>query len=149
VKAQQTLPAPKQALGRVGSAWTSDDETDFAITLQPLSGIFIDTPSVISITFMRTFRLTWAQINSEFRHRGIFLKDEKKGVNMRSIEKNKHVKFAPLTRRIAREDGFFGGVIVMTTDPGLFTSDAFRPDRVGSHASSAIIGLDGLVRLHK
>ena len=53
----------------------------------------------------------------------------------------------PLTRRITRQDGSFGGVIAMTVDPGLFTSETFGADRMGRDSSRAIIGLDGYIRL--
>ena len=55
----------------------------------------------------------------------------------------------PLTRRITQKDGSFGGVIVMTVDPGLFT-EPFEQTSFGANASRAIIGLDGytLLRLN-
>ena len=53
----------------------------------------------------------------------------------------------PLTRRISRSDGSFGGVICMTVDPVFFTADAFDSTPAGGDASRAIVGMDGTIRL--
>lgn len=52
----------------------------------------------------------------------------------------------PLTRRITNRDGSFGGMIVMTLDPALF-STPFELIRFGANASRAIIGYDGFTRI--
>ena len=52
----------------------------------------------------------------------------------------------PLTRRIVSKDGSFGGVVVMTVEPGLF-SEPFEETSLGADASRAIIGLDGYTRI--
>ena len=52
----------------------------------------------------------------------------------------------PLTRRISRKDGSFGGVLNLTVDPGLFT-EPFAKTSMGSDATRAIMGLDGYTHL--
>jgi PAS domain S-box-containing protein len=52
----------------------------------------------------------------------------------------------PLTRRLTRTDGAFGGVITMLVDPSLFTA-SFEETSMGTNASRAIMGLDGYTRL--
>jgi PAS domain S-box-containing protein len=52
----------------------------------------------------------------------------------------------PITRRILRKDGSFNGVISMTVDPSLFT-EPFAQTSFGTHATRALIGLDGYTRL--
>jgi PAS domain S-box-containing protein len=52
----------------------------------------------------------------------------------------------PLTRRITRKDGAFGGLMSMTVDPALFT-DPFEQTSLGANATRAIIGLDGYTRM--
>jgi PAS domain S-box-containing protein len=52
----------------------------------------------------------------------------------------------PLTRRISGTDGKFGGIVVMTVDPSLF-SEPFAKTLLGANATRALIGLDGFTRL--
>ena len=52
----------------------------------------------------------------------------------------------PLTRRITNKDGSFGGLIVMTVDPTLFT-EPFEKTSLGANATRAIMGLDGYTRV--
>jgi PAS domain S-box-containing protein len=55
----------------------------------------------------------------------------------------------PLTRRITKQDGSFGGILNMTVDPGLFT-EPFSKTSIGPDATRAIMGRDGytLLRLN-
>ena len=55
----------------------------------------------------------------------------------------------PLTRRITHKDGTFGGVVVLSVDPSLFT-DPFAQTSLGEDATRALLGLDGytLLRLN-
>jgi len=55
----------------------------------------------------------------------------------------------PLTRRITKQDGSFGGVLNMTVDPDLFT-DPFVKTSMGPDATRAIMGRNGytLLRLN-
>jgi PAS domain S-box-containing protein len=55
----------------------------------------------------------------------------------------------PLSRRISKKDGAFGGIVSMTVDPRLFT-ETFEKTSLGSDATRAILGLDGytLLRLN-
>ena len=57
-----------------------------------------------------------------------------------------HLWVVPLTRRISRPDGSFGGMVVMTVDPSLFTQP-FETSSQGANAARALIGLDGFTRL--
>jgi signal transduction histidine kinase len=50
-----------------------------------------------------------------------------------------------LTRRITRPDGAFGGVAVLSLDPGYFTR-AYSELRLGKQGISTLVGLDGVVR---
>ena len=51
----------------------------------------------------------------------------------------------PLSRRITRSNGEFGGVVVASVDPAYFTH--FYGDlKLGHHGGAALIGLDGVVR---
>jgi signal transduction histidine kinase len=50
-----------------------------------------------------------------------------------------------LTRRIARPDGGFGGVAVLSLDPGYFTR-FYSELRLGQQGVSTLVGLDGVVR---
>ena len=52
-----------------------------------------------------------------------------------------------LTRRIARPDGGFSGVAVLSLDPGYFTR-AYSELRLGKQGISTLVGLDGVVRAH-
>ena len=55
----------------------------------------------------------------------------------------------PLTRRITKKDGSFGGLITMTVDPSLF-SDPFTNTGNGEDSTRALLSLDGytLLRLN-
>jgi PAS domain S-box-containing protein len=55
----------------------------------------------------------------------------------------------PLTRRITKQDGSFGGILNMTVDPNLFT-DPFAKTSMGPDATRAIMGRNGytLLRLN-
>jgi PAS domain S-box-containing protein len=55
----------------------------------------------------------------------------------------------PLTRRITKQDGSFGGILNMTVDPKLFT-EPFSKTSMGPDATRAIMGRDGytLLRLN-
>ncbi|MEY3251488.1 MAG: hypothetical protein RL227_461 [Pseudomonadota bacterium] len=50
-----------------------------------------------------------------------------------------------LTRRIERADGGFGGVAVLSLDPGYFTR-FYSELRLGQQGVSTLVGLDGVVR---
>ena len=52
----------------------------------------------------------------------------------------------PLTRRIWNKDGSFGGLLVLSVDPSLFT-EPFEKTSIGSNPSRAIIGFDGYTLL--
>ena len=52
----------------------------------------------------------------------------------------------PLTRRITRQDGSFGGIIGVAVDPGLFT-EPFVQAGAALEQSRSIIGLDGYTRV--
>ncbi len=69
------------------------------------------------------------------------------GVPVQSHATGKWV--VPLTRRITRQDGSFGGILNMTVDPILFT-EPFAKTSMGPDATRAIMGLDGytLLRLN-
>lgn len=54
----------------------------------------------------------------------------------------------PMSLRISTPDGGFGGVVVMSVDPGSFT-DFYRKADLGLHGLLELVGLDGVVRGRK
>lgn len=53
-----------------------------------------------------------------------------------------------LTRRITRKDGSFGGVVVVSIDPGYFTR-FYGELNLGSAGMSALYGMDGIARARR
>lgn len=54
----------------------------------------------------------------------------------------------PVSRRIIRPDGSFGGVIVLSVDPGHFTR-FYQKAEIGGEAAVLLVGLDGIVRARR
>ncbi len=54
----------------------------------------------------------------------------------------------PMTRRITRPDGSFGGIVVVSVDPGYFTS-FYQKAELGEQGLVALVGLDGTARARR
>ena len=54
----------------------------------------------------------------------------------------------PMSRRITRPDGSFGGVIVLSVDPGYFTR-FYQKAELGLGGGVALVGLDGISRARR
>ena len=54
----------------------------------------------------------------------------------------------PLSRRISKADGSFGGIALITLEPAFFTDLYIKTD-IGSKGILTVIGLDGIVRTRK
>lgn len=54
----------------------------------------------------------------------------------------------PMSRRISRDDGSFGGVIVLSVDPGYFARFYQKSD-IGPSGAVMLVGLDGIARVRR
>lgn len=54
----------------------------------------------------------------------------------------------PMSRRIIKQDGSFGGVIVLSVDPGYFTR-FYQKAEIGGLGAVVLAGLDGIVRARR
>jgi diguanylate cyclase (GGDEF)-like protein/PAS domain S-box-containing protein len=54
----------------------------------------------------------------------------------------------PISRRISKPDGSFGGIITLSVDPGFFTG-FYQKVNLGEHGMIALVGLDGIYRARR
>lgn len=54
----------------------------------------------------------------------------------------------PLSRPLFKKDGSFGGIVVLSVDPGYFTR-FYRKADIGMHGLVTLVGLDGVVRARR
>jgi diguanylate cyclase (GGDEF)-like protein len=59
-----------------------------------------------------------------------------------------HTWQIPLSRRILKSDGSFGGIVVVSVDPGYFTRFYQKAD-LGKEGLVILVGLDGIVRARR
>jgi len=113
---------------------------------------FVDASGEVVLSSARSIRGTDLKINVADRE---YFQDQKAalldvlhvGSPIQSRATGKWV--IPLTRRITRQDGSFGGILDLTVDPDLFT-EPFEKTSVGPDATRALMRLDGytLLRLN-
>ncbi len=59
-----------------------------------------------------------------------------------------HTWQIPMSRRIIKRDGSFGGTIVVSVDPGYFTS-FYQKTNIGEQGAVLLVGLDGITRARR
>lgn len=69
-------------------------------------------------------------------------------INKPVLERISNVWQVPVSRRIIKPDGSFGGVIVLSVDPGHFTH-FYQKAEIGGQGAVVLVGLDGIVRARR